>query len=157
MKKIRSMVLVSGGPFSLQHGAQQIFDELKAEISALGLDEEVHTSLIGDVGRHEALPLMILYPEALVFGPLTPQAVHLFVDEYLQKGQIPPDLGAVNRELTGKLAWLNARKGTLPIENRIVWRLAGVIDPISIEEYILHDGYQALGKSLSQLTTPQVI
>ena len=157
MKTIRSMVLVSSDPISMQRGAQDVFDRLQAEIKAYGLDEEVSLAMIGDVGRHDALPLVIVYPEAVVYGPVNAEDVHGLVEEHLYKGRIAVDLQASNRELSGKIAWLNTRKGTLPAEQRIVLRRAGIIDPTNIEDYILHDGYTALGKALTESTPIQVI
>ncbi len=60
-------------------------------------------------------------------------------------------------ELTGRIAWLSARKGTLPAEKRVVLERAGLIDPNSIEDYIVNDGYQALGKVLTGMTPDEVI
>lgn len=157
MKTIRSMVLVSSDPISMQRGAQNVFDRLQAEIKAYGLDEEVSLAMIGDVGRHDALPLVIVYPEATVYGPVNAENVHRLVEEHLYKGRIAVDLQAANRELSGKIAWLNTRKGTLPAEQRIVLRRAGIIDPTNIEDYILHDGYTVLGKALTESTPTQVI
>jgi len=48
-------------------------------------------------------------------------------------------------------------KGTLPAEQRIVLKRAGIIDPDSIEEYIVHDGYFALGKVLTEMKPDKVI
>jgi len=48
-------------------------------------------------------------------------------------------------------------KGTLPAEQRVVLKRAGIIDPDSIEEYIVHDGYFALGKVLTEMKPDKVI
>ena len=37
------------------------------------------------------------------------------------------------------------------------WRNCGVIDPENINEYIAYDGYQALGKVLSEMKPEEVI
>ena len=113
--------------------------------------------MVGDLGRHDALPLVIVYPEAVIYGPVKPIDVHHLVEEHLYKGRIVTDLQAAKRELSGRIAWLNARKGTLPAEQRIVLERAGLIDPESIEDYITHDGYQALGKALTEMTPAAVI
>jgi NADP-reducing hydrogenase subunit HndC len=65
-------------------------------------------------------------------------------------------LQATAKELSGRIAWLSARKGTLPAEQRIVLQRAGLIDPEDIEDYILHDGYEALGKALTQMSLSEV-
>jgi len=74
------------------------------------------------------------------------------VEEHLYKGRIVQELQAPARELTGKIAWLSNRKGTLPAEQRIVLERAGLIDPTSIEDYIIRDGYIALGKVVAEKT-----
>lgn len=157
MKTYRSMVLVSSDPQSLQMGAREVFARLQTEIEKRGLTEEISLSMVGDVGRHDCLPIVIVYPEAVVYGPVKEEDVAFLVDEHLYKGRIALDLQAPSRELTGRIAWLSARKGTMPAEHRIVLERAGLIDPASLEDYIMHGGYEALGKVLSELTPPQVI
>jgi NADP-reducing hydrogenase subunit HndC len=151
------MVLVSSDPISMERGASDIFENLQKEISFFGLNDEISLTMVGDVGRHDALPLVIVYPEATIYGPVKPEDVHNLVEEHLYKGREVPELQASAKELSGKIAWVNARKGTLPAEQRIVLQRAGIIDPENIEEYIIHDGYQALGKVLSDLTGKEVI
>ncbi|HWQ45499.1 MAG TPA: NADH-quinone oxidoreductase subunit NuoF, partial [Longilinea sp.] len=48
-------------------------------------------------------------------------------------------------------------KGTMPAEKRVVLERAGVIDPDSIEDYIIHDGYKAVVKALTEMKPEQVI
>jgi NADP-reducing hydrogenase subunit HndC len=157
MKLKRAMVLVSDDPTSLQRGAQEIFQRFQEEIAALGLGDEVALSYISDVGRSDVVPLVTVYPEAVVYGPVKVQDVNRIVEEHLYKGRVVNELLAPKRELTGKLAWLKARQGSMPAEHRIVLKRSGLIDPEDIEEYIIHDGYQALAKAITEMTPQQVI
>jgi NADP-reducing hydrogenase subunit HndC len=157
MKAYRSMVLVSSDPDSLARGAQQVFQRIQEEIAAFGLQDEVSVAMVGDIGRHDAIPMVIVYPEAVVYGPVRPEDVHFLVEEHLYKGRIAAGLQASVRELSGRIAWLSTRKGTMPAEQRIVLEHAGLIDPNSIEDYIANDGYAALGKVLSEMTPAQVM
>ncbi|GAP17812.1 NADH-quinone oxidoreductase subunit NuoF [Levilinea saccharolytica] len=157
MKPYRSMVLVSSDTKSLESGAQDVFRNLQEQTRALGIADEISLSMVGDVGRHDAVPLVIVYPEAVIYGPVKPGDVQRIVEEHLYKGRVVPELQASSRELSGRIAWLSARKGTLPAENRIVLERAGIIDPTNIEDYLLHNGYEALGKVLSEMTPAQVI
>lgn len=156
MKSYRSMVLVSSDPESISKGANEVFNAFQSEIKSFGLENEISLSMVGDIGQHEAAPLVIVYPEAVIYGPVTPENVHYIVEEHLYKGRIAADLQAPARELSGKIAWLTARKGTLPAEQRIVLERAGIIDPMSIEDYIIHDGYQALAKVLTEMSQEDV-
>jgi NADP-reducing hydrogenase subunit HndC len=157
MKTYRSMVLVSNDFESMQLGAGELYQRLKQEINARGLDNQVALSTISDIGRQGVIPMVIVYPEAVVYGPVKPEDAGYLVEEHLSKGQIATRLCAPERELSGSIAWLRARKGTLPAEKRIVLERAGVIDPDSIEDYIIHDGYLALGKAVTELTPAEVI
>ncbi|TLN17103.1 NADP oxidoreductase, partial [bacterium] len=157
MKTYRAMVLVSGDSQSLERGAQKVYAKLEEEIAAYGLQDEISLSMVNDIGRHDAAPLVIVYPDAVIYGPIAPEDVHILVEVHLYKGRVAAGLQAPIKEMTGRIAWLSARKGTLPAEQRIVLERAGIIDPESIEDYIIHDGYQALGKVLSGMTPTDVI
>lgn len=157
MKIKRSMVLVSNDPLSIKKGAEKIFSRLSEEIKAYKLDEEISLSMVSDIEKNEASPLVIVYPEAIVYGPVSPEDVKFLVEEHLYKGRIATRLVASAKDISGKISWLNDRAGTLPAEQRIVLERAGVIDPESIDEYIIHDGYQALGKALTEMKPTEVI
>jgi len=157
MKTYRSMVLVSSDEQSIEKGANEVFAALQQEIYKKGLQDEVSISMVGDIGRHDAAPLVIVYPEAVIYGPIKPEDVEFLVDEHLYKGRIAAGLQASVKELSGRIAWISARRNTLPAEQRIVLEHAGLIDPDNIEDYILHDGYSALGKVISELSPQQVI
>ncbi len=156
MKAYRSMVLVSSDPESIEKGANEVYQALQSEISAFGLENEISLTMVGDVGRHDAVPLVIVYPEAIIYGPVTRDNVHFLVEEHLYKGRIASELQAPVKELSGKIAWLSARKGTLPAEQRIVLERAGIIDPESIDDYIIHDGYQALAKVITEMSPEEI-
>ena len=157
MKIKRSMVLVSSDPHSIEKGSEEIYSRLVDELKAFNLSDEISLSKVSDIDRIDASPLVIVYPEAVVYGPLAPDDVHFLVEEHLYKGRIASRLQAPTKELSGKIAWISARAGTLPAEQRIVLERAGLIDPDSIEDYIIHDGYQALGSVLSTMKPADVI
>lgn len=156
MKAYRSMVLVSSDPESMEKGAADVYQTLQSEISAFGLENEISLTMVGDVGRHDAVPLVIVYPEAVIYGPVSRENVRTLVEEHLYKGRVAVDLQAPIKELSGKIAWLSSRKGTLPAEQRIVLERAGIIDPESIDDYLIHDGYQALAKVITEISPEEV-
>ncbi len=157
MQTFRSLVLVSGDPRSLALGAQAVFEQLQSAVRQRGLEAEVALKLIGEAGPTAALPLVIIYPEAVVYGPVAPADAADIVQQHLAMGHPVERLQAPERDLGGRLAWLSARRGTLPAEQRILLARAGRIDPESIEDYILHDGYEALGRALTGQTPAEVL
>ncbi len=86
MQAVRSMVLVSSDPQSMQAGAQEVYTRLQKEIQSFNLEKEISLSMINDIGRHDSIPMVIVYPEAVIYGPVKPDDVHFLVEEHLYKG-----------------------------------------------------------------------
>lgn len=156
MKTYRSMVLISHDPASIQLGADAVQAAFLRELARFDLQDEVSVSLIEDIGKSFASPLVIVYPEAVIYGRVTVEDVPHLVEEHLYKGRIVEEKVAPSHELSGRVAWVSARKGTLPAETRIVLKNVWVIDPNSVEDYIANDGYLGLGNALG-MTPEQVI
>src|SRR5512138_3808530 len=70
VKTYRSMVLVSSDPHSMQLGAQNVYRRLVEEVENYGLQNEISITMVGDLGRHDCLPMVMVYPEAVVYGPV---------------------------------------------------------------------------------------
>src|SRR5512142_2327096 len=157
MKVLRSMVLVSADDSSLARGAQDVFRAFLDEIDDVGLSNQVAVTTIRDAGIQADTPLVIVYPDAAVYGPVTVADVHTIVEEHLTKGNIVPWLLAMVHGPSPTVEWTRGRRGALPVQRRIVLERAGVVDPESIEDYIIHDGFAALGKALTQMTPAEVI
>ena len=157
MKTKRSMVLVSNDPHSVENGANEVFEQFSKEIASFDLSDEISLSKISTIHRSDVSPVVIVYPEAVIYGPVKPGDVHHLVEEHLFKGRIASDMQVPAKELSGTIAWLSARQGTMPAEQRIVLERAGRIDPDSIEDYVIHDGYVALGKTLTEMQPDDVI
>jgi NADP-reducing hydrogenase subunit HndC len=151
------MVLVSSDPESLDRGALDVFSTLQKQITKYGLEEEISLSMISDVSKHALSPLVLVYPDAVIYGPVTKEDVPRIVEEHLYKGRVVEEKQISAYDLSGRVAWLSARKGTLPAENRIVLKNVGLIDPEDIEEYIINEGYEALGKVLKEMTPEETI
>jgi NADP-reducing hydrogenase subunit HndC len=157
MKTKRAMVLVSNDPESVRLGANEIVQHLNEALEAYGLQEEVDVSTVSDINYSNILPLVVIYPEAVVYGPVKTSDVRYLVEEHLYKGRVVNDLLAPPKQLTGQIGSLRAHKGYNPAEQRVVLERAGIIDPENIEEFIAANGYEALGKVLSEMTPEQVV
>ncbi len=157
MKTTRSMVLVSSDPESLDRGALDVFSTLQKQITKFGLEEEIALSMITDISKHAMSPLVLVYPDAVIYGPVTTDDVPRIVEEHLYKGRVVEEKQISAYDLSGRVAWLSSRKGTMPAENRIVLKNVGLIDPENIEEYIINEGYEALGMVLKEMTPDETI
>jgi len=157
MQTKRAMVLVSNDPESIRLGANELIQHLTEALVAYDLQDEVEISTLSNIGTSNILPLVVVYPEATVYGPVKVEDARFLVEEHLYKGRIATGLVAPPKQLSGNIGWLRAHKGYNPAEQRIVLERAGRIDPENIEEFIAENGYQALGKALSEMTPDQVI
>ncbi|MBI5950812.1 MAG: NADH-quinone oxidoreductase subunit NuoF [Chloroflexi bacterium] len=162
MKIRRSMILVSNDPESVRLGAEDLLRNLNEAVEAYNLQNEVTVSTIDvstmyDVRRSNILPMVIVHPDATVYGPVKPSDGRYLVEEHIYKGRVVNDLLAPPKLLTGQIGWLRVHKGYNPTEQRVVLERAGRIDPENIEEFIASNGYEALGKALTEMKPEDVI
>ena len=152
----RSHVLVCGGTGCTSSGSEKIIAALEKEIAANGLTEEVQVVKTGCHGLCALGPIMIVYPEGAFYSMVKEEDVAEIVSEHLLKGRV------VTRLLYSETVTENGVKALNETnfykkQHRIALRNCGVIDPENIEEYIGTDGYQALGKVLTEMTPEEVI
>ncbi len=155
MDIFRSHVLVCGGTGCTSSDSPKIMDKFTEEISKAGLDKEVKVVRTGCFGLCEAGPVVIVYPEGSFYSHVKVDDVPEIVSEHLLKGRIVQHLlyHGVAKDVEMSLDNIGFYKK----QKRIALRNCGVIDPERIEEYIAFDGYQALGKCLTEYTPQQVI
>ncbi len=152
----RSHVLVCGGTGCTSSGTPKILEVLQAEISKAGLKEEVAVVQTGCHGLCALGPIMVIYPEATFYALVKPEDVPEIVTEHLMKGRIVTRLVYKEEDKEGKLKSLNDTD-FYKKQHRIALRNCGVINPENIDEYIATNGYEALGKVLTEYTPDQVI
>lgn len=157
MSYFRAHVLVCVGTPCMLKGAGAVKDALGREIDRAGLGDEIRVVETGCLGPCDEGPVIIVYPEGVMYSKLKPEDISRIVQEHLLKGRVVEDL--VYREKAGEARPVVSleEKGYLDRQQRIVLRNCGRIDPDSIEEYIANDGYEALGKVLTSLTPEQVV
>ena len=155
---IRSHVLICGGTGCSASGSVTIRETLEKEIANAGLENEVKVVQTGCFGLCELGPIMIVYPEGTFYSRVTVDDVAEVVSEHLLKGRVVRRLvfNETLQEGTNDVKSLS-ETSFYKKQKRIALRNCGVIDPENIEEYIGVDGYQALGKVLTEMTPDEVI
>ncbi|TFG73257.1 MAG: NADH-quinone oxidoreductase subunit NuoF [Anaerolineales bacterium] len=154
---IRSTVLVSGDPLSLSRKAEETKLAIEAELSFYGLEDEVQVGYTGQVSRTDLLPVVIVYPDAVVYGPVRPEDAAHIVEEHLYKGRVVNDMLAPEELTADVVETLGVESEPLFAQKRVVLKRAGSIDPYNLEDYIASDGYFALGKALAEMTPADVL
>ena len=153
----RSHVLVCGGTGCSSSNSQLIIDAMEKEIAEAGLTDEVKVVKTGCFGLCALGPIMIIYPEGSFYSEVKPSDVPEIVEEHLLKGRIVKRL--LYKETVQEDNSVKSLNETnfYAKQHRVALRNCGVINPENIDEYIAVDGYQALGKVLTEMTPQQVI
>ena len=153
----RSNVLVCGGTGCTSSNSEKIIEKLKEEISAKGLDQEVNVVRTGCFGLCALGPIMIVYPEGAFYSRVTPEDVPEIVEEHLLKGRIVRRL-LYKETVVDESTTKSLNETTFYAKQmRVALRNCGVINPEQIDEYIALDGYQAIGKILTEKIPPQQV
>ena len=152
----RSHVLVCGGTGCTSSGSPAIVEKLHEEIKKNGLEEEVNVVRTGCFGLCALGPIMIIYPEGCFYSMVKVDDIPEIVSEHLLKGRIVERLLYTETVTENGVKALNDTN-FYKKQHRVALRNCGVINPENIEEYIAVDGYQALGKVLTEMTPEQVI
>ena len=152
----RSHVLVCGGTGCTSSGSERIIAALEHEIQENGLTEEIKVIKTGCFGLCALGPIMIVYPEGAFYSMVKPEDIPEIVSEHLLKGRIVTRLLYQETVKEDTVKSLNHTQFYAK-QKRVALKNCGVIDPENINEYIGLNGYMALGKALTEMTSEQVI
>ncbi|NLP15332.1 MAG: NADH-quinone oxidoreductase subunit NuoF [Clostridium sp.] len=155
MQLYRAHVLVCGGTGCTSSNSEKIISELETQIKAKGLENEVKVVRTGCFGLCAKGPIIVIYPEGSMYTMVKVEDVKEIVEEHLLKGRIVRRLlqGDKTEDVTKSLESVDFFKRQM----RVALRNCGVINPEDIDEYIAFDGYKALGKVLTEMTSQDVI
>ena len=157
MDLYRAHVLVCGGTGCTSSGSNQLIERFEEQIAKHGLEKEVKVVRTGCFGLCEAGPVVIVYPEGTFYSRIKVEDVDTIVAEHLLKGRIAQHLVYKEKEEHEDAHLSLDDIDFYRDQRRVALRNCGVIDPENIDEYIAFDGYQALGKVLTEMTPEDVI
>ncbi len=152
----RSHVLVCGGTGCTSSGSERIIESLEQNINKAGIKDEIKVIKTGCFGLCALGPIMIVYPEGAFYSMVSVDDIPEIVDEHLLKGRIVKRLLYKETVVEDTVKSLD-NTDFYKKQKRIALKNCGVIDPEDINEYIAYDGYQALGKVLTEMTPDDVI
>ena len=154
---IRSHVLICGGTGCTSSKSVEIKNAMEAEILAKGLADEVKVVMTGCFGLCALGPIMIVYPEGTFYSNVQVDDAAEIVSEHLLKGRPVERLVYHEAKADAHHATSLSETAFYKKQKRVALRNCGVINPEEIDEYIAMDGYQALGKVLTEMTPDDVI
>ena len=124
---------------ALSLGANRVATNIQAEADKRGV--EIHLIRNGSRGLFwlETMVEVRTSKGRVAYGPVMPKDVaSLFDADFINGGAHPLHLG-----LTDEMAWLKKQE-------RLTFARVGITDPISVEDYVAHDGFKGLKNALTK-------
>jgi NADH-quinone oxidoreductase subunit F len=155
-KRCRREILVCGGTGCKSSRADEIISNLNTEIEKAGLAGEVTVEITGCFGFCEKGPVVKIEPDNVFYVQVTPEDAEEIVTENLVNGRTIERLLYEEPTISQKVK----RQDEMSFykkQMRIALRNCGLINPEKIDEYIAAEGYQALGKVVTEMTSDDLI
>ena len=152
----RMHILVCGGTGCTSSSSMKIIEKLKALISENGMADEIKVVKTGCFGLCAQGPIMMIYPDHLMYTQVQPEDVEEIFENHVKCGQVVTRLLAGNHE-EGEVSNALESVDFFSRQMRVALRNCGAINPEDIDEYIARDGYLALEKVTGSMTPEEVI
>ncbi|MCQ2533144.1 MAG: NADH-quinone oxidoreductase subunit NuoF [Clostridia bacterium] len=149
MDNYRAHVLVCCGTGCTSSSSMKIMEKFNEVIAEKGLANEIKVVKTGCFGLCAAGPIVVIYPEGTMYYRCTPEDVEELVNEHLINGNEVERLKNAGGSTDPKNFYAK--------QQRVALRNCGRINPEDINEYIAYDGYQALGKVLTEKMDPDAV
>ena len=160
-------VVVCAGTGCIANGSMKVFEKLKAEIAAAGLNvvlelrpeaavSDMRVSKSGCQGFCQMGPLVTMLPEEILYKKVKVEDVAEIVSQTLVGGKVVDRLLYVDPATKKHCRGIN----DIPFyqrQQRFVLKECGTIDPENIQEYMHHGGYAAAKKAFLQMTPEQIV
>ncbi len=156
MKIFRSHLLICGGTGCHASGSLAVKDALVGELEKRGLSGEIKVVETGCNGFCAQGPIMVVYPEGIIYMQIKTDDIPELVEEHLVKGRPLERLFYKEPTTEEKIPTMQEIPFFAHQELRVL-RNRGLIDPENIEEYIARDGYAGMAKALTELTPEDIV
>lgn len=154
MDLYRAHVLVCCGTGCTSSQSPRIIQNFEEQLADNNISNEVKVVKTGCFGLCAEGPIVVVYPEGVMYFRVSPEDVAEIVSEHLVKGRFVTRLMTVSHETQVDHAKNVEESEFFKKQLRVALKNCGVINPEIIEEYIAHDGYAALGKILTEKIAP---
>jgi len=156
MKVFRSHFLICGGTGCHASGTAKVKQALQAEIDKRGFSDQVRIVETGCNGFCALGPIMVAYPEGVIYMSMKAEDMPELVEEHLVKGRVLERL-LYKEPMTQELIPAMDDIPFFALQKLIVLKNRGRIDPENIDEAIARDGYSGLAKALTEMTPEQIV
>jgi NADH-quinone oxidoreductase subunit F len=149
-------ISVCGGTGCLALKAADVIAAFQKEIKERGLDNKVAVKVTGCPGFCERGPLVVIEPENIFYQRVRSEDVGEIISETIEKGRVVDRLLYQDPE-TGKKIVKESDVPFYKKQRRLLLARNSMIDPNSIEDYLMLGGYAALGKALFEMSSEEIV
>ena len=152
----RMHILVCGGTGCTSSSSMKIIEKMETLIAENSMADEIKVVKTGCFGLCAQGPIMMIYPDHLMYTQVQPEDVEEIFENHVKCGQVVTRLLAGNHE-EGEVSNALESVDFFSRQMRVALRNCGAINPEDIDEYIARDGYLALEKVTGSMTPEKVI
>jgi NADH-quinone oxidoreductase subunit F len=152
----KKMIALCGGTACTAFVTPEVREAFEAEIRKRGLEKRVPLRIVGCPGFCEQGPVAVIKPENIFYRKIEVKDVPRIIEESVLGGQTIEGLLYLDPATKETVV----RDEDIPFyasQERRVFALCGVVDPLDLEEYIAHDGYTAAARALGDMAPEDVI
>ena len=149
-------ILICGDTGCLVSNSQEIIANLRAEVKAAGLENDVNVIQTGCFGFCAQGPIVKIMPDNVFYVKVTPEDAKEIVQTHIVGHKLVERLVYVEPTLNAQITDYQQ----MPFykkQQRIALRNCGLIAEENIEEYIAAEGFQGLAKALTEMTPAEVV
>lgn len=157
-------IYIGMGTCGIAAGAGEIESVIRQELEQRGAQAEVvPVGCIGMCFKEPLVDIQLPGQPRVTYANVKPETIPRILEEHLLRGKIVEKmaLGQLSESGQEKIEAANLPEySELPFyqkQIRVALRNCGIIDPESIESYIVQDGYRALAKALTEMEPDDVI
>lgn len=150
------VIMLCGGIGCKAMGSEPVHSAFIEEIDRLGLKDKVKLKLTGCHGFCEKGPVVVILPDKFFYPGVKPENVADILQQTVIGRKPIEDLLYVDPASGNKITY----EQDVPFyagQQRNVFRNNGKIDPVEIEDYVLHEGYRAFVKVLDEYSPEEVV
>ncbi len=150
----KKFVAICAGTGCRAYGSLKVKEALEAELKKQNMNVDVIAT--GCLGFCEKGPMVVIHPDKYFYQSVKVSDVPEIVSKTVAKGEVISRLLYRHPE-TKKTMFREEDMPFYKKQLRVVFGSNGMIDPTKIDDYLVINGYQALGKVLSEMTPEGVI
>ena len=156
MTDYKNHLLICGGTGCKVAESDEIKKSFNTWIDELGMEDDAQVVFTGCFGFCEKGPIVKVLPDNTFYVNVKPEDTEEIIKEHLVKGR-PVERLLYKDPVTEERVSDSKSMDFYKKQMRIALRNCGFINPESIDEYISRNGYEALGKCLSEMTPEETI